>query len=416
MVSAASSHGTVANFQQEIDISSFFDLVKQKVTTITPFSNLQFLPCTTSYGYLVVLDTFLLHPVYCQKVHKGNITASCFVDANKYFVTASGSFSQNHDNTINVYMVCTIANEVFFKKMHSFKNAHGKFKGVMNVVSSNNDADVLIITCGNMDDGQIKVWNVIERQVIFQFPDASASAPVPYYTLNVIALDSRNTTDKKRQEKSPGGEEVAINMADMHMMVVATSINDVTMFEIKHREESVSIVGPIECDAEIGSYLSISMMLKSTDRQFKLLVSNIQGIIETFDLTLDSPESVRSTLRAKKKSIEKQFQNLQLNKNVNLSRSSVSEDMDKDNPMRSPSNRKRSLLDFTSSKKEQQPINENFGHKLVRGLLELTKSKRRNTADITNPGIKKDSPLKEIKLFPEQTTATQEKSKTTSQA
>ncbi len=415
MVSAASSHGTVANFQQEIDISAYFELVKQKVTTITIFSNLQFLPCTTSYGYLVVIDTYLMHPIYCQKVHKGNITASCFVDANKYFVTASGSFSQNHDNTINVYLVCTIGNEVFFKKIHGFKNAHGKFKGVMNVVSSNNDDDVLVITCGNIDDGYIKVWNVVERQVIFQINDPNSDSPVPYYTLNVIALDNKmSVQERKKLERSPGPEEL-YNHMDMHLLVVATSINDVTMFEIKYREESVPIIGPIECDAEIGSYLSISMILKSNERQFKLLVANIEGTIETFDLILDVPESVRSTQKIKKNSLgmEQNFQNLQLNKAMNLSRSSGSEEIDKHNPMRSPSNRKRSLLDFTNKDK---PVKDDFGHRLVKGLIELTKSKRRNTADASNSGIKKDTTLKEIKLFPEQTTVTQEKSKTTSQA
>ena len=64
-------------------------------------------------------------------------------------------------------MVCSISNDIFFKKIHSFKNAHGRIKGVMNVVSCNVDGEIIILSCGNSDDGQIKVWNVVERQVIF---------------------------------------------------------------------------------------------------------------------------------------------------------------------------------------------------------------------------------------------------------
>lgn len=60
-------------------------------------------------------------------------------------------------------MVCTISNDIFFKKIHSFKNAHGRIKGVMNVVSCNVDGEIIILSCGNSDDGQIKVWNVVER-------------------------------------------------------------------------------------------------------------------------------------------------------------------------------------------------------------------------------------------------------------
>lgn len=415
----------MANYQQEIDLSNYFELVKQKVTTICVFGNLQFLPCTTSYGYLAVIDTSLMHPVYCQKVHKGNITSSCFVDGNKYFVTASGSFSQNHDNTINVYLVCTIANDIFFKKMHSFKNAHGRQKGVMNVVSSNMETDLLIISCGNSDDGQIKVFNVVERQVIFQFPDPCMTTP--FYNISVVMLESKKSSgDRSRHPRSPSfGEEAIPHIIDMHLLVFATSIDTVTLYEINPKDESISVCGPIDCAAEIGSYLSISMLLKTSDRQFKLLVGNVNGDIETFDCCLDTNESVFNSVN-KPTAAERQYvagirgrnmhmQSKKEHKPDDLSRSSGSLEIEKNGrlaiqPIREV--RKSSLLDFSPPVVDAQG-REDLGQRLVRGLLELTKSKRRRTVD---PDISK---MKEVRLFPETATATHEgnksKSKTTSQ-
>lgn len=111
---------------KEVNIGEYYDMTKQKVTTLNAYSSRAFLLATTSYGYIVALKTDTLAPTYLCKHHKGNITSSTFVSSYQYFVTASGSLSQNHDNTINVYKVCTIAEEIFIKKIHSFKNAHGK--------------------------------------------------------------------------------------------------------------------------------------------------------------------------------------------------------------------------------------------------------------------------------------------------
>lgn len=111
----------------EINLSTYYELTRQKVTTLTSYANNKYLLATTSYGYVVAIDTTTWIPLYLNKHHKGNISASCFADGNQHFCTASGSFSQNHDNTLNVYKLAVVADDIFVKKVHAFKNAHGRY-------------------------------------------------------------------------------------------------------------------------------------------------------------------------------------------------------------------------------------------------------------------------------------------------
>lgn len=82
----------------------------------------------------------------------------------------------------------------------------------------------------------------------------------------------------------------------MHLLIFATSASQVFFYEINPREESVSVIGPIQCDSEVGSYLSVSMLIKYSDRVFKFLVANIDGNVETFECTLEMAETVREAL------------------------------------------------------------------------------------------------------------------------
>lgn len=126
VLNQVNTYRSTATLLQDIDLSKYFELVRQKVTTVSIFNPHQFIQATTSYGYLLVVDSVALIPVYCHKIHKGNITSTCFVSDYQYFVSASGSFSHNHDNSINVFKVCSVIDDIFFKKIHSFKNAHGR--------------------------------------------------------------------------------------------------------------------------------------------------------------------------------------------------------------------------------------------------------------------------------------------------
>ena len=126
MVSNVSETGFTVIPVSEINIADHYDITRQKITTMASYLNNKYLFVTTSYGYVIAIETTSRTPIYINKYHKGNITSSCLADGSQYFCTASGSFSQNHDNTLNIYKIAVVADDVFFKKVHSFKNAHGR--------------------------------------------------------------------------------------------------------------------------------------------------------------------------------------------------------------------------------------------------------------------------------------------------
>jgi hypothetical protein len=109
--------------------SSAQNLVKQKVNAIVQYKQTQLAVACLSYGYIAVID-FEKHDNTAAsvptKVHKGNITSAVFANDFEYFITASGSFSKNHDNSINVWKVSLAIQELYFKKMYTFSSAHGK--------------------------------------------------------------------------------------------------------------------------------------------------------------------------------------------------------------------------------------------------------------------------------------------------
>lgn len=159
----------------------------------------------------------------------------------------------------------------------------------MNIVSSNSFNDGIIISCGNSDDGRIKVWNIIERQIIFQFPDPAVH--IPFYNLNLVALKGRqHTKDTKNVQKSSSqGIQTPSLGINADQLVFVTSGRDVSMYEISITG-GVTISGPIECEAEIGTYLSSTYLTKVAERHFRLMVANILGDIEFFDCILDSQD------------------------------------------------------------------------------------------------------------------------------
>lgn len=102
------------------------NLVKQKVNVILQYKQSSLAVACLSYGYIVVFDFLKQETISNTKIHKGNITSACFANDYEYFVTASGSFSKNHDNSIVVLKVSLAMQDFFFKKMTTFSSAHGK--------------------------------------------------------------------------------------------------------------------------------------------------------------------------------------------------------------------------------------------------------------------------------------------------
>lgn len=165
-----------------------------------------------------------------------------------------------------------------------------RLKGVMNVVSSNAFNDGTVISCGNKDDGRIKVWNVLERQIIFQFPDPAVNTP--FYNLSLVSLEGRPQYGKESKDKmispSPGVQTPSLGI-NADQLVFVTSGKEVSMYEISV-SGGVTISGPLQCQAEIGTYLCSTHLTKIAERHFRLLVANIHGNIEFFDCILDSED------------------------------------------------------------------------------------------------------------------------------
>lgn len=103
-------------------------LVKQKVNVIVQFKQSHLVVACLSYGYIMVIDlsSNKLEAGPAIKAHKGNITSACFANDFECFITASGSFSKNHDNSIIVWKISLANHELYFKKMNPFSSAHGK--------------------------------------------------------------------------------------------------------------------------------------------------------------------------------------------------------------------------------------------------------------------------------------------------
>lgn len=116
-----------------IDFKKSLKLKSQKVTTISQYKHSHLAVATTTFGYLILLNLAKGEATSATRVHKGslvtnlgNISSACFLENYDMFATSSGSFTRNHDNSINVYRVFQAMNELYVRKVHSMNNAHGK--------------------------------------------------------------------------------------------------------------------------------------------------------------------------------------------------------------------------------------------------------------------------------------------------
>lgn len=181
---------------EEVKYSGVFNLrekwpqlPRQKVNDIRQYKMTKHFICTLSYGYVTTCafggegkdDTVL----NAKRVHRGNISSATFAQDFQYFITASGSFSRNHDNSI-VVSKCIYAQNLFLKNEQTFPNAHGKYKGVMSVKSSNSVDDALMVSCGNEDDSRIVIWDISTREIVQEIRSDKKKA---FYYINTIVLD-----------------------------------------------------------------------------------------------------------------------------------------------------------------------------------------------------------------------------------
>lgn len=69
----------------------------------------------------------------------------------------------------------------------------------MNVKSSNNIGDNLVVSCGNQDDGRIIIWDIENRESIGEAVNFNTDDELKklgkgvFYYLNIIVLDDVST-------------------------------------------------------------------------------------------------------------------------------------------------------------------------------------------------------------------------------
>lgn len=260
---------------------TFSGLVKQKVNVITQYRETSLAVVCMSYGYLAIIDFLKQKALNHWKHHKGNITSACFVNDYESFATASGSFSKNHDNSIIVSKVSAVKDDLFLKKVGTFSNAHGKYKGVMSLKSTNIKEDFVIVSCGNEDDMTVKVWDTKEQNSIFKCTNPDPVYRRPYYYLNMIFLKpdnldlrrpSPNLYDFDSDEKMRRG-----------FIIVGASIRGVD-FYFKNPQETFLGLEEFITDSDVGSYLNSMITIQHSPSKFTLLVSTISGIVEMFSI------------------------------------------------------------------------------------------------------------------------------------
>lgn len=243
-----------------------------------------------SYGYIVVISfnptgkggiKVLSH----SKFHKGNITSACFVNDSEFLVTASGSFSKNHDNSIVVSKVTLAMEELFLKKTSSFSSAHGKHKGVMCVKSTNLKSDYLITSCGNEDDPSVKFWDTKDQSMLQRYVKPNPEARKPYYYLNLVYLNSED-----EELKLQGDSDDKIQRG---FITVAASIKSLD-FYLKNPFNTLIQTETCSIEDDIGSYLAPMTTIKHNDTDYSILVSNVNGNIDVFSLKFENDLSKES--------------------------------------------------------------------------------------------------------------------------
>lgn len=200
---AISDYQPVSPTTVEIDVSFGLKVRKfAKVTTLTQYKSTSLIVATLSSGHMVVIDVQRNRVMSTTKVHKGNITSSCFLENFEHFATGSGGFGKHQDNCINIYRVYEVLGDLFVKKVHGITNAHGRAHGVMCIRSSNNQGDRTLFSCGYQDDGRVRVWDFIERYTLAEAMSQYFNHRDTIYQMHLISFDSGKPDEDEDANRS----------------------------------------------------------------------------------------------------------------------------------------------------------------------------------------------------------------------
>jgi len=186
------------------------------------------------------------------------------------FATSSGSFSRNHDNCIRIAR-CSLAQDLFIKNISQIPTVHGKHKGVMDIQSTNNIQDKILVSCGNDDDSRILVHNIENQEILFEYKRHKFG----FYKINTIIFDNDEDDDFEGDAWKTEG-----------IVIVAAGIRTLTLLVYDFETAKLEVEVDLDVSDDIGSYFNIMKLLRrknSIDR-YNLLVGICNGTLDVFNL------------------------------------------------------------------------------------------------------------------------------------
>lgn len=158
----------------------------------------------------------------------------------------------------------------------------------MSIKSSNQRGDMLLVSCGNEDNPEIKIWNIKDQSVIGKYAPEEASQQKPYYYLNVVYLEHDVAAEKNLFANSDDSK------VKKGFMIVAASIKSVDLFLKNPDEQGYAIIN-LPTQDDVGSYLASVTTIKHTEDHLTVLVANVSGTIELFDIRIEKSTSGDNT-------------------------------------------------------------------------------------------------------------------------
>lgn len=154
----------------------------------------------------------------------------------------------------------------------------------MCVKSSNLKDDLFLVSCGNEDDPQVKIWSLKDQNTVAKYTSNNNLTKKPYYYLNVIYLNVSKADEDEYLDQN--AEEDRVNKG---FIILAASIRGIDIY-LKNPLSSEVLIDSRSTDGDIGSYLSCMTTIKHNDQQMSLLVGNVNGIVEIFNIKIEKPD------------------------------------------------------------------------------------------------------------------------------
>lgn len=157
----------------------------------------------------------------------------------------------------------------------------------MNVKSSNQRGDNLVVSCGNEDDSQIKIWSLKDQTNIARYnPSQYVEGRRPYYYINVIYLNMPKGAEPDPDEHDDRDEQDPVEKG---FVIIAASIKNVDAY-FKSPMSTHWNMKSLDTQDDIGSYLSSMTTVKHDDYQLTCLVGNVSGVVEMYSIKFDKQE------------------------------------------------------------------------------------------------------------------------------